>query len=160
MDQRFKASAFLSFRWLWSLLSCRCSRARGASPRPLGGFHLSLHYTENDEGSFPHNVLAPQSRSQALVALAENQEGGGTRPVGKSKPGPLSLSKRREDRLNSGSFKGFPAPAVRYDFNYPHWSPVRTVTVNTIAETQPQLAKTRKGLDIFDAHRIKGVCSP
>jgi hypothetical protein len=62
----------------------------------------------------------PQSQSQALVALAENQEGGGTRPVGKSKPGRLSLSKRREDRLNAGSFKRFPAPPVRSDFDYCH----------------------------------------
>ena len=62
----------------------------------------------------------PQSQSQALVALAENQEGGGTRPVGKSKPGPLSLSKRREDRLNAGSFKSFPAAMVGSDFNDGH----------------------------------------
>ena len=57
-DQRFKASAFVSFRWLWSLLSCRRSRERGASPRPLGGFHLSPCYTGNAEGSSPHNVFS------------------------------------------------------------------------------------------------------
>src|SRR5262249_49406936 len=42
-DQRFKASAFVCFRRLWSLFDfCCCSRARGASPRPLGAFNCHL----------------------------------------------------------------------------------------------------------------------
>jgi hypothetical protein len=58
-DQRFKASALVCFRQLWSLFNfCRSSRARAASPRPVGGFHLSLRHMEMAEGSFPHNVLA------------------------------------------------------------------------------------------------------
>src|SRR4029453_12598589 len=37
-DQRFKASAFVYCRRFWSLFNfCCCSRARGASPRPVGG---------------------------------------------------------------------------------------------------------------------------
>jgi hypothetical protein len=40
------------------LIFNRCSRARGASPRPVEGFHLSLGNTEMAEESFPQNVLA------------------------------------------------------------------------------------------------------
>jgi hypothetical protein len=54
MDVRVcsRSAALVSFSF------CRYSRARGALPRPLGGFHLSLRYTEMAKGSSPHNVLA------------------------------------------------------------------------------------------------------